>query len=108
MDENKIEENQTKFAVYSQNATQVGFTQIEETLSEYHKNKQILIDELMEGMNEVFAELGKLNEDLGKAVMREEKRKENLMNLRGSCCKITKEFYDTIKFHFNMPTFKKV
>lgn len=93
---------------YQTTQTQNGmFSQIEEIIIEYQKNKQLFIEELVEGLNAANSDLSKLFEDISRASMREEKRRENLAILRSSCCKITKEFYDTIKFHFNMPLFKK-
>lgn len=106
MDDIKSDHN-LRNCLDSQNIPQINFSQMEEIYTEYHKNKQIVIEEMMDGMNEVFSELGNLNEDLGKAMVKEEKRKENLLLLKNSSCKITKEFYDTIKFHFNTPFFKK-
>lgn len=91
----------------TQTQMQMNFSQIEEIFFEYQKNKQNIFEELMEGLNSAIGDLTKLTEDLMEANIREEKRKENLMMLRTSCCKITKDFYETIKFHFNMPLFKK-
>ena len=99
--------NQNKQSLDSQIPTQLGLNQMEEIFQEYQQNKQNITEEFMRGLSEVFNEIGKLSEDIGKGLIREEKRKENLSEIRNGCCKISKELYDTIKFNFNMSFCKK-
>ena len=107
MEENRTQNPDNKLILDSQIPNSLDFSQFEEIFQEYQKNKQLVLEEFMEGVNDVFSEMGKIYSDVLKASMREGKRMENLLLIIGSCCKITKEFYDTIKYHFNMPLLKK-
>lgn len=78
-----------------------GFTSIEEIIQEYMKNEQEIINELIEGLMEVYGTIDRLNAEIQNSLISEEKKRTNLIMLKSNCCRITKEFYTTIKMNFN-------
>lgn len=107
MDDNNTTQNPDPRVTMASQIPPLDFSQCEEIFQEYQKNRQQNMEEFMEGINELLSEMGKLHSDLVKASMREGRRMENLNLIRSSCCKITQEYYTTIRYHFKMPLFKK-
>ena len=85
----------------SSTQSHIGFSSIEEVIQEYMKNEQEIINELIEGLMEVYGGMDRLSAEIENSLISEDKKRTNLIMLKSNCCRITKEFYTTIKMNFN-------